>query len=236
MVRRTKQEAYETRENLLDAAERVFMERGVSRTSLEQIAQAAGVTRGALYWHFENKSDLFNAMVDRVRMPMERSFYQLLDSTDSLDDLQALCINCLIDMHHDEQMRRVYTILLLKCEYVADMAGLVEREHTARAEVIRSLTDFFARLHGNGRILPAAGASPRTLALGLYGLMRGLHTDYLRAPDEYDIEQDAAFLVGHFFTALRPPHRLNLGPNPGPNPDVASKSPKKPQGLPIHRI
>ena len=51
MVRRTKEEALETRNLLLDVAERVFNEKGVSRTSLAEIAEAAGLTRGAIYWH-----------------------------------------------------------------------------------------------------------------------------------------------------------------------------------------
>ena len=71
MVRRTRDEAAETRNGILDAAERVFSERGVSHTSLEDIAQAAGVTRGAIYWHFKNKSQLFAAMVNRVSLPIE---------------------------------------------------------------------------------------------------------------------------------------------------------------------
>jgi len=48
MVRRTKEEAEQTRDQILDAAEILFFERGVAHTSLEQIARAAGVTRGAV--------------------------------------------------------------------------------------------------------------------------------------------------------------------------------------------
>ena len=58
MPRKTKEEAQETRQRILDAAERVFQMQGVSRTSLAHIADAAGVTRGAIYWHFRNKADL----------------------------------------------------------------------------------------------------------------------------------------------------------------------------------
>ena len=54
MVRRTKEAAAITREQLLDAAERVFRERGVAGSSLAQIAAEAGVTRGAVYWHFRD--------------------------------------------------------------------------------------------------------------------------------------------------------------------------------------
>ena len=81
MARRTKDEAVETRNQILDAAERIFGERGVSRTSLTDIAQAADVTRGAIYWHFKDKADLFNAMMERVTLPMEVSFSS--EATDS---------------------------------------------------------------------------------------------------------------------------------------------------------
>ncbi|MDR3299114.1 MAG: TetR family transcriptional regulator, partial [Candidatus Accumulibacter sp.] len=66
MVRKTREEALVTRNAILDAAETVFQEHGVSRTSLAEVAVAAGVTRGAVYWHFTNKADLFDAMVQRV--------------------------------------------------------------------------------------------------------------------------------------------------------------------------
>ncbi|MEX9938543.1 multidrug efflux transporter transcriptional repressor AcrR, partial [Providencia rettgeri] len=60
MARKTKQQALETRQHILDVALRLFSQQGVSSTSLAAIAKAAGVTRGAIYWHFKNKSDLFN--------------------------------------------------------------------------------------------------------------------------------------------------------------------------------
>lgn len=66
MARRTKAEAQATRNALIDAAERLFDSQGVSRTSLQDIAQAAGATRGAIYWHFKDKADLFNAMMERA--------------------------------------------------------------------------------------------------------------------------------------------------------------------------
>lgn len=71
MARRTKEEAEETRIQILDAAERVFYDKGVSRASLAEIASDAGVSRGAIYWHFENKVDLFQALCERLRSPLE---------------------------------------------------------------------------------------------------------------------------------------------------------------------
>ena len=81
MVRKTKTEAQETRARLLDTAERVFSVSGVSRTLLAEIAEAAGVTRGAVYWHFKNKAALFDAMMQRVSLPMEEMSARISEAT-----------------------------------------------------------------------------------------------------------------------------------------------------------
>lgn len=192
----------ETRESILNAAERVFFERGVSRSTLEEVARAAGVTRGAVYWHFQNKSDLFNAVVARVRMPMESAFYRVLETTDTLEDLERLCATALAELHRDERLQRVYTVLLLKCEYTEDMGSLIERERAAEEDVTGSLTRFFSRLQKAGRIITAR--EPRVLALALYAYMLGLYTDYLRSPAPYRMPDDAETLTRYFFAPLKP--------------------------------
>ena len=75
MARRTKEDSPTTRNNLLDIAEYLFLSQGVSRTSLQHIARRAGSTRGAVYWHFTDKADLFNAMIERVTLPLEAAFF-----------------------------------------------------------------------------------------------------------------------------------------------------------------
>ena len=65
-MKRTKAQALQTREHLMLAALDVFHRHGVSRASLNEIAQAAGMTRGALYWHFKNKEALFEALFQHL--------------------------------------------------------------------------------------------------------------------------------------------------------------------------
>tara|TARA_R110002049_G_scaffold308150_1_gene511117 strand:+ start:15018 stop:15641 length:624 start_codon:yes stop_codon:yes gene_type:complete len=201
-MKRTKAAAAETRESILDAAERMFFEHGVSRSTLEQIASAAAVTRGAVYGHFQNKSDLFNAVVERVRMPMESAFHRLFETSDTLEDLERLCAAALTEVHEDERLRRVYTILLLKCEYTNDVSGLIERERAVREDMTRSLTHFFSRLQEDGQ--STTEREPRVLALALYAYMRGLYTDYLHSPEWYRMPDDAEQLARYFFAPLKP--------------------------------
>ena len=62
MPRRTKEDALKTRQLLIESAIQQFALRGVTSTTLADIADAAGVTRGAVYWHFASKAELFNEM------------------------------------------------------------------------------------------------------------------------------------------------------------------------------
>jgi len=207
-MRRTKAEALETKQAIVEAAEQMFFERGAARTTLEDVARAAGVTRGAVYWHFRDKSELFNAVHEQVRLPMEDVFYRILesDAVDALERLEAFCAQSFGRLHEDERRRRIYTILLLKCEFTADMPRLLEREEAARARATRALTRCFSRLQKAGRIAPTC--EPRVLALALYAYMLGLYVDYLRSPGHYRMPRDAARLVGQFFAPLGPAARM----------------------------
>ena len=75
MAKRTKAEALKTRQELIETAIAQFAQHGVSKTTLNDIADAANVTRGAIYWHFENKTQLSNEMW--LQQPSLRAFQQL---------------------------------------------------------------------------------------------------------------------------------------------------------------
>ena len=58
-----------TRERVLAEAQRLFRERGYAATSLEQIAEAADVTKGAIYGHFSSKEDLLLSAIEAAPTP-----------------------------------------------------------------------------------------------------------------------------------------------------------------------
>lgn len=200
-MRRTKEAAEQTRERVLDAAEQIFFEQGVACSTLDQIARAGAVTRGAIYWHFENKADLFNAVVKRVRMPMESALHRVLEAANTLEDLEEFCITALLELHQNARLRRVYTILFLKCEHTEEMTEMIAHEQLIKDENISLLTHFFAKLRERGQI--NAAVEPRTMAISLNAYMVGLHVDYLSSPHRYRMPEDASVLVGCFFHPLK---------------------------------
>ena len=64
MSKRTHAEALQTKKSILAAAQKIFTERGFAKASLSDIAREANVTRGAIYWHFSNKSELLAALME----------------------------------------------------------------------------------------------------------------------------------------------------------------------------
>jgi TetR/AcrR family acrAB operon transcriptional repressor len=129
MVRRTKDEALATRHSILDAAELLFQQHGVSRTSLQHIAQAADLTRGAIYWHFKDKADLFNAMMERATLPLEESLDAVPpeDIADPLAFIEERFAEALRLTVHHAPTRRVFEIATHKVEYVDELLAVRER-------------------------------------------------------------------------------------------------------------
>ena len=186
MVRRTKEDALATRDRLLDAAEHLFQAKGVSRTTLNDIAVAAGATRGAIYWHFKDKADLFNAMMERVTLPLEESAKQLDDGTqDPVDNIRESMMQALRKLTEDSQAHRVFDIATHKVEYVDEMLAVRERHVKARDECLQHVQGALllaARRRGIRLQMPAVMA-----AHGLHAMVDGLIQNWLLDPKTFDL-------------------------------------------------
>ncbi|PMR75516.1 TetR family transcriptional regulator [Billgrantia endophytica] len=194
MARRTKAEAAATREALLDAAEEIFLERGVARTSLEQIARHAGMTRGAVYWHFRNKADLFRAMLDRVRMPFQELIDEIGDPNLATAPLEAIHQACQRGFTRLEQprYRRVHAILIHHCEVFGEIDPLSMQNEMAE-EALGALVDYFGCAARLGQL--RTDLQPELAARLLQSSLSGLFHDWLRNHEQFSIHQRGMELV-----------------------------------------
>ncbi|MFS2098073.1 TetR family transcriptional regulator [Variovorax sp. Varisp85] len=189
VARRTKEEALATRNRLLDAAELLFQAQGVSQTSLQQIAQQAGATRGAIYWHFKDKAALFNAMMERVILPLEAGPRAAAAAVgiddDPLAEIEEGMVHALTLMTTDPQVRRVFDVATHKVEYTHDMASVQQRHLSARNACV---SDFEKALRLAARRdhikLPVPGD---VAAQGLHALISGLIQNWLLDPTAFDL-------------------------------------------------
>ncbi|TRX76045.1 TetR family transcriptional regulator [Pseudomonas mangiferae] len=201
-MRRTKEQAEQTRVAILAAAEQLFLEKGVSHTTLEQIARAAGVTRGAVYWHFQNKAHLFHAMLDQVRLPLEQLTERLsgCGGEDPLWALRDLCVGAIESLAQDDQKRRIFTILLHRCEFTDELRETEQRNAVFINQFIALVEQLFGRPGCLDRLQD--GVTPRIGARSLHGLLVGLFTDWTRDPGLFDPIRDAAALFDVHFRGL----------------------------------
>ena len=237
MVRRTKADAEATRNSLLDAAECLFQTHGVSRTSLNDIATAAGTTRGAIYWHFKDKADLFNAMMERATLPLEEALACVGDRANELEDpLMALRASLLSALHKtatDPQVRRVFEVATLQVEYNAEMRAVRERHLRVRNACVERTAQ---GLEAAAKSLPdPLPMSLKNAALGLHVMVDGLIHNWLLDPTAFDLEACGehtlnAYLRGLGFTlpdVLAPP--TQAAP---PSKARANAKPPAPSGSP----
>jgi TetR/AcrR family acrAB operon transcriptional repressor len=202
MVRRTKQEAQETRSHILDTAERVFLEKGVSRTSLEDVAVAAGVTRGAIYWHFRNKGDLFDALMQRISLPMEEMVEQCgPDAADPLEHVRSCALHVLRRVAGDRQVQRVQEICHYKVEYAGEMEPLRARHLDCRDQALDLVEAGMREAASQGLLSPAVDT--RLAAIGLHSLVVGLIQNWLLDPGYLDLDSEAERVIDGYLDGLR---------------------------------
>ena len=202
MVRRSKEDALATRNSLLDAAEHVFLAQGVAGTSLNDIAAAAGTTRGAIYWHFKDKADLFNAMMDRVAMPLQQALLLVEDAAedDPLPGLKQAMKQALRQTVTDPQTRRVFEVATHKVEYVDSLCAVRQRHLQLRdmwMERFRHVLLRSAAARGVKMPVPATVA-----ARGLQAMMDGLIQNWLLDPEAFDLEANGMKAVETYLRGL----------------------------------
>jgi TetR/AcrR family acrAB operon transcriptional repressor len=181
----------------------LFVEQGVSRTTLQHIASAAGVTRGAIYWHFDDKGALFNAMMERAILPLEAEM-QVLDqaeSDDPLVDLRNYMLAVLRRTVEDPGARRVFEIATLKVEFVGEMDAVRQRRQ-------QNMAGWMSRAEGRIRAAAEKGliggqVEPGDIALALWIMIDGLIRTWMFDPQGFDLLQIGRCVIDPYLDGLR---------------------------------
>lgn len=208
-MRRTKAEAEQTREAILAGAIEVFLERGVSRATFDEIARTAGVTRGAIYWHFKDKLEIFLALERRANLPNEEFSERLrarLAADTKLDPLVELAATIHAGLEafaSNPERYRILTILWLRCEYIGDMLPALEGQQRANALLRELFEAVIGMAESRGDVAPEW--PPDLAARALLLLINGAVEDWLREPDHVQLVGATMPLVTGFLEAIRSP-------------------------------
>lgn len=199
MVRKTKEDAAITRQRIIDAARETFLAKGVSRTSLEHIASHAGVTRGAVYWHFQNKAELFYAMREQVLLPlidrMDDALVSEQSDADPLSRIQQFLETTIQILNEDIETRQTYEVMMSKCEYVDEFSEVLQDILNNCNSLIEKLEHAYDQAIKMQRILPPMTA--RELATDTHLFFSGLLHMWVKDTDGTLFRNQAHTLIGN---------------------------------------
>jgi len=189
MVRKTKEEARLTHEELLDAAEICFHEHGLARTTLAMIGARAGYTRGAVYWHFRNKGELLEAVINRVKLPFMQELERLVDGarTNPIRDLRRVTQQSLADLQSSPRLRHILGIIMLRCDSGDDTRQVLDMRREGFSQVILRITNALRRAGELGQL--RAGVDIDAAAAIVHMIMLGSIHGYLLAHDSIDLQR-----------------------------------------------
>lgn len=203
MARKTKEDAQETRAAIIEAAVRMFSVNGVSRTTLAEIAREAGVTRGAIYWHFANKADLLNALWDQVLLPYEplAQASESPDEPDPLGRMQELFVFLFKGLADDPRRRQMFRILLDKCEAVEETGTIHLRQVSCHLDGFLRIEKVLTNAVDKGQLPPSIDA--RLGAIAVISFVDGLIANCILLPHLLDMNREIPVLIEALVQMLR---------------------------------
>jgi TetR/AcrR family transcriptional regulator, acrAB operon repressor len=173
MARKTKEDALATRALIIDAARRVFHAEGVHRSTLDKVARAAGLTRGAVYWHFANKAELFLAVKTTYTSEFD-ALQRLLspqDDTSGLEAIHQYLVALFNTLLNHSEARETLEIILLRCEYVEEFNAVLQIITEPCTDILTSFTRLYELAKAQNTLKD--GLDPEIMALDTLSFVRG---------------------------------------------------------------
>ncbi|MBC8749386.1 MULTISPECIES: TetR/AcrR family transcriptional regulator [Paraburkholderia] len=183
----------QTRERLLDAAQVIFMKKGFVAASVEDIAAAAGYTRGAFYSNFRSKSELFLELLRRDHEAMQADLHAIFESAASREEMEARVLRYYSSLHRENKC----FLLWVEAKLLAVRDGRFRLRFNAfmheKLEQLSAYVREFSERVGTPMSMP-----PEQLAIGLIGLCDGVQFFYTIDPQNVPAEMAEMVLAGFF--------------------------------------
>jgi len=201
MARKTKEEAIKTRQDILDAALKTFNRKGFVRSTLSDIAKEAGITRGAIYWHFKDKANLFEALSEDIKAASGVRFEDVpWESFISLEEVREFLLEYLLRFDTDERFRSFYEVVTYKTEYHEELEPVLVKERTKSRKVKQQLVIIFQEFQEKG--LMRMDLDPGHSAISLCAFLLGLIEVWLLDKTLFSMKETAPVLLDNFFRNL----------------------------------
>jgi TetR/AcrR family acrAB operon transcriptional repressor len=193
-MRRKKEEAEATKEDILKAAKDVFARKGFTAATLADIAEQAGITKGAIYWHFDNKSELYQQVLAHGFM----GYYELMagiltQDMPPMEKIRKAMTAVLVAFEQDEEYRASVGLLLFNTEASEEMQPFIARVVEFNEAIYGTLVGLIEQGIASKEIDP--GIDPGQVAYGLMGFVHGVEVISILGIGNISLEENAESMV-----------------------------------------
>jgi TetR/AcrR family transcriptional regulator, acrAB operon repressor len=201
MVRKTKEEAEATRQALLDSALIVFSQKGYAAARLEDVAEHAGVSRGAIYWHFGSKADLYNTLVSetlgRIQGVVDRAVRR---GGSYLDIQRRVMIYIITLLEEDETYRAIQELTLFKTGLAPELEEGMRQKQQGMRQVEEEVAGYFRQGIELGEV--RADLDPVMVSRSMLAYINGITLNWLLNPQAFSLRESAPALVDIFIRGI----------------------------------
>lgn len=201
IMRRTKEEAEITKQNIMAAGLEVFSQKGYKSTRVEDIAKQANVTTGAIYHHFGGKSDLFLALVEKSEKKANQLALQIVEEGGTpATILRRLLVRMFVFIEEDKEYRAMYELFNNKSDFSSDLSTIAKQSLEARRQLAQYFSSLITEGVESGEF--QQDIVPREVALALVGFMNGMGLIWVQDPEHFSIKELAENLVDLFLSGM----------------------------------
>jgi len=189
-MRRTKEEAAVTRATLLKTALAVFSAKGYAAATLDDVAKAANVTRGAIYWHFKSKADLYNTLVQEFSARGAGLVQQAVSEGGTLIEiLRRIFVRLCTMVEEDKEMRAVMELTLFKTGLDPELQAGRKKQIEAGNVILKGITEAMGQGVAQGVLRD--DIDPADMARAFIAFENGATLLWLLSPRSFSLKASA---------------------------------------------
>jgi len=200
-MRRTKEDAAQTRQMILDAALTVFSKQGYHPARLQDIAEAAGVTRGAIYHHFGSKAELYIALIEEASEQFNAVIAQAIAEGGTFQQVSArVLVNAWTFLEEDPHLAKVVELFNFKTGFTSELSEINRRREEEAETLVDYIAGFVGRSIEEGEL--RADLDPVIAARAFIAYQNGVMNLWLTNRDAFSIKESAPALAAIFVQGI----------------------------------
>jgi len=201
MARRTKEEAEQTRKDILQASLNMFCEKGYTRTTLDDIAKSINLTKGAVYWYFRNKPDILLALIQEDLKNTQEKLEKNNPNPKTLEEMKDNFLFLADMVDNDANFRKLLYFLLFQMEWSVGLVNsFKDTLDEFKSKPINVIKQILVAEQNSGKI--ASDVDVNNMTCTIHAVWHGLLTNKLSNQDDVSLRQLANYSLDFIINAL----------------------------------